>query len=215
MNENLISGEYDVTKKSKLKKFYDDYKILIVSVISIFLITIISFNIYLYLQNTKKTSLSKKYLSAKIHLQNNNKDQALKTLNEIIYSDDPTYSTLSLFEIINKNLENDDEKVSKLFIQVLNNNKFDNEIKNLIILKKAIFETNFNDEQKLLKTINPLINEKTLWKPHALMLAGNYFVSRNENLKARDFFIQILNIENLNNEFLDQAKYQLKLILND
>ena len=215
MNENLISGEYDVTKKSKLKKFYDDYKILIVSVISIFLITIISFNIYLYLQNTKKTSLSKKYLSAKIHLQNNNKDQALKTLNEIIYSDDPTYSTLSLFEIINKNLENDDEKVSKLFIQVLNNNKFDNEIKNLIILKKAIFETNFNDEQKLLKTINPLINEKTLWKPHALMLAGNYFVSRNENLKAKDFFIQILNIENLNNEFLDQAKYQLKLILND
>jgi len=215
MNENLISGEYDVTKKSKLKKFYDDYKILIVSVISIFLITIASFNIYLYLQNTKKISLSKKYVNAKIHLQNNNKDQALKTLNEIIYSDDPTYSTLSLFEIINKNLENDDEKVSKLFIQVLNNNKFDNEIKNLIILKKAIFETNFNDEQKLLKTINPLINEQTLWKPHALMLAGNYFVSRGENLKAKDFFIQILNIENLNKEFLDQAKYQLKLILND
>ena len=71
MNENLISGEYDVTKKSKLKKFYDDYKILIVSVISIFLITIVSFNIYLYLQNTKKISLSKKYVNAKIHLQNN------------------------------------------------------------------------------------------------------------------------------------------------
>ena len=29
MNENFISGEYDVTKKTKLRKFYDDYKILI------------------------------------------------------------------------------------------------------------------------------------------------------------------------------------------
>ena len=215
MNENFIGGQYDVSKKSKLRKFYDDYKILIFSTISIFLITIFIFNIYSYLENKKKISLSNQYVDAQIYLQNGKKDEALKILNNIIYSDDATYSTLSLFDIVDENLVTDNKKISKLFTQVLDNNKFDNEVKNLIILKKAIFETSFSDEQKLLETISPLINEKTLWKPHALMLAGNYFVSKGENLKAKDFFIQVLDIENLNKEFQDQAKNKLKLILND
>ncbi len=215
MNENFIGGQYDVSKKSKLRKFYDDYKILIFSTISIFLITIFIFNIYSYLENKKKISLSNQYVDAQIYLQNGKKDEALKILNNIVYSDDATYSTLSLFDIVDENLVTDNKKISKLFTQVLDNNKFDNEVKNLIILKKAIFETSFSDEQKLLETISPLINEKTLWKPHALMLAGNYFVSKGENLKAKDFFIQVLDIENLNKEFQDQAKNKLKLILND
>ena len=215
MNENFISGEYDVTKKTKLRKFYDDYKILIFSIISMFILIIASFNIYSYLQNKKKIKLSKKYVNAQIYLQKNNKNEALRILNEIINSNDATYSTLSLFEIVNEKLITDNEKVSELFTQVLTNNKFDKEVKNLIILKKGIFETSFNDEQKILKTLNPLINENTLWKPHALLLAGNYFASKGENIKARDFFTQILNIENLNKKFTDQAKYQLKLILND
>ena len=215
MNENFISGEYDVTKKTKLRKFYDDYKILIFSIISMFILIIASFNIYSYLQNKKKITLSKKYVNAQIYLQKNNKNEALRILNEIINSNDATYSTLSLFEIVNEKLITDNEKVSELFTQVLTNNKFDKEVKNLIILKKGIFETSFNDEQKILKTLNPLINENTLWKPHALLLAGNYFASKGENIKARDFFTQILNIENLNKKFTDQAKYQLKLILND
>jgi hypothetical protein len=215
MNENFISGEYDVTKKTKLRKFYDDYKILIFSIISMFILIIASFNIYSYLQNKKKITLSKEYVNAQIYLQKNNKNEALRILNEIINSNDATYSTLSLFEIVNEKLITDNEKVSELFTQVLTNNKFDKEVKNLIILKKGIFETSFSDEQKILKTLNPLINENTLWKPHALLLAGNYFASKGENIKARDFFTQILNIENLNKKFTDQAKYQLKLILND
>ena len=47
------------------------------------------------------------------------------------------------------------------------------------------------------------------------MLAGNYFISKGENLKAKDFFVQILNIKDLNNEIVDQANYQLRLIQND
>ena len=84
-----------------------------------------------------------------------------------IYSNDSTYSSLSLFEIVNENVETDDEKIIKLFEHVLENNKFDKETKNLIILKKAIFETNFTDEQKMLTTIKPLINNLN---PNAIIL---------------------------------------------
>ena len=54
MNEILPSGQYDVTKKNKLIKFYDKYKILIFSILSVFLIILASLNIYSYLQNKKK-----------------------------------------------------------------------------------------------------------------------------------------------------------------
>jgi len=215
MNENLPSGQYDVGKKNKFRKFYDNYKILIFSILSFFLIILASLNIYSYLQKQKKISLSNKYATAQIYIKNQNKIEAFKILNKIIYSDDSTYSTLSLFEMIDEKLESDNGKISKLFVHILENNKFDKEVKNLIILKKAIFETNFSEEQRLLETIKPLINEKTLWKPHALIIAGNYFYSKGENLKAKDFFIQVLDIENINKELLDQAKFKLRLILND
>ena len=223
MNENFkggmipdeISGQYDVEKKSRLRKFYDSNKILIFSSLSIILIIILTFSIFTYSKNKKKISIAKNYINANIYLQNGNNVKALNILNKIIYADDPTYSSLSLFLLLNENLETDNAKILALFEHVLESNKFDDEIENLIILKKAIFETNFNDEQLILDTIKPLINEDSVWKGNALMLAGNYYVSKGENLKAKEFFLKILNIKNLNGEIAEQANYQLKLIQND
>ena len=215
MNENFISGQYDVEKKSKIKKFYDDNKIYIYSALCVFLIAISTISIYSYIQNKKKNSLSNNYISANIHIKNGNKIEALNILKKTIYSNDSTYSSLSLFLIVNENLETNKEEVIKLFKHVLENNKFDDEVKNLIVLKKAFYETNFNDEQKILNTIKPLLTKETIWKANALMLAGNYFISKGENLKAKDFCVQILNIKDLNNEIVDQANYQLRLIQND
>ena len=198
MNENFISGQYDIEKKSKLKKFYDNNKIFIYSAICAILIAISSLSIYSYLQNKKKSSLAKNYINANIYIKNGNKTDALNILKKIVYSNDSTYSSLSLFLIINENLETNNIEVSELFNHVLENNKFDNEIKKLIILKKAFFETNFNDEKKILDTIKPLLNQESIWKANALMLIGNYFISKGENLKAREFFLQILSIKNLN-----------------
>jgi hypothetical protein len=52
MTENLFNAEYDVTKKSKLRKFYDSKKILIYSFIfSIFVIFVVT---SLYFENKEK-----------------------------------------------------------------------------------------------------------------------------------------------------------------
>ena len=40
MNENLFEAQYDVTKRSKLKKFYETNKILIYSIIAIIVISV-------------------------------------------------------------------------------------------------------------------------------------------------------------------------------
>ena len=35
---------------------------------------------------------------------------------------------------------------------------------------------------RLLETVKPLINSETVWKPHALLLLGDYFASKHEYL---------------------------------
>jgi len=215
MNENLFETQYDVTKKSKLKKFYEVNKILIFSVILILIIAIASVSFYSETKEKKKILLSDNYLAAKVYLENGDRNKVKNILKTIIFANDSTYSTLSLFLILNENLIVDQGELSNLFDHVLENNKFEKEVKNLIIFKKALFQSNFVSELELLDAVKPLINTETVWKPHALLLLGDYFASKKEYLKAKEFYMQILSLKNLHKELYDQARSQLIFITND
>ena len=212
MPQNLFETQYDVTKKSRIKKFYESNKILIFSSILILIILFGSLSFYLENQERKKILLSENYIQAKIYLENGNKNEALNTLKKVIFANDPTYSTLSFFLILNQNLISDYKEISALYDHLLENNKFEEELRNLLIYKKALFSSNFVNESKLLETIKPLLNTDTLWKPHALLLLGDYFMSKGENIKAREFYQQILSINNLHKDLYDQARSQLVII---
>tara|TARA_B100001971_G_scaffold135259_1_gene124975 strand:+ start:182 stop:829 length:648 start_codon:yes stop_codon:yes gene_type:complete len=215
MNENLFETQYDVTKKSKLKKFYEVNKILIFSVILILIIAIASVSFYSENKEKKKILLSDNYLAAKVYLENGDRNKVKNILKTIIFANDSTYSTLSLFLILNENLIVDQGELSNLFDHVLENNKFEKEVKNLIIFKKALFQSNFVSELELLDAVKPLINTETVWKPHALLLLGDYFASKKEYLKAKEFYVQILSLKNLHKELYNHARSQLIFITND
>ena len=102
-----------------------------------------------------------------------------------------------------------------MFNHVLENNKFKKEIKNLIIYKKALFQSNFVNESELLETVKPLINSETVWRPHALLLLGDYFAFKKEYFKAKEFYMKILSLKNLHKELYNQARSQLIFITND
>ena len=215
MSENLFEAQYDVTKKSKLKKFYEAYKILIFSSVLILLIAIVSVSYYSQAKEKKKILLAENYLTAKIYLENGDRNRAKSVLKTVILANNSTYSSLSLFLILNENLIADQEELSNLFDHVLENNKFEKEIKNLIIFKKALFQSNFLSELELLETVKPLTNTDTVWKPHALLLLGDYFASKKEYLKAKEFYMQILSLKNLHKELYSRARSQLIFITND
>ena len=215
MNENLFETQYDVTKKSKLKKFYEVNKILIFSVILILIIAIASVSFYSETKEKKKILLSDNYLAAKVYLENGDRNKVKNILKTIIFANDSTYSTLSLFLILNENLIVDQGELSNLFDHVLENNKFEKEVKNLIIFKKALFQSNFVSELELLDAVKPLINTETVWKPHALLLLGDYFASKKEYLKAKEFYVLILSLKNLHKELYNQARSQLIFITHD
>lgn len=215
MTENFFEAQYDLTKKSKIKKFYESNKILIFSSIFILIILFGSLSFYLGHKEGKKILLSENYIQAKFYLNNGNKSEALNILRKVIFSNDSTYSTLSFFLMLNQNLITDYKEISSLYDHLLENNKFEKELRNLLIYKKALFDSNFIVESELLETIKPLLNTDTLWKPHALLLLGDYFMSKGENIKAIEFYQQILSINNLHKDFYDQAKSQLVIIAHE
>ena len=212
MAENIFEAQYDLTKKSKIKKFYESNKILIFSSILILVILFGSLSYYFESEERKKILLSENYIQAKFYLENGNKSEALNTLKKVIFANDSTYSTLSFFLILNQNLISDYKEISALYDHLLENNNFEKELRNLLIYKKSLFSSNSVSETELLETIKPLLNTDTLWKPHALLLLGDYFMSKGENIKAREFYQQILSINNLHKDLYDQARSQLVII---
>ena len=80
MAENLFEVQYDITKKSKLKKFYESNKIFIFSSILILIISFVSFNLYSIKKEKEKIFLSENYVQAKIYLANGKKSEAIKIL---------------------------------------------------------------------------------------------------------------------------------------
>ncbi len=215
MDEKLIEAQYNVTKKTKIKKFYETNKILILSAISFFIILIVFIIFYSESKESKKISLAENYVTAKIYLSNKERNKAKDVLENIVFANNSTYSTLSLFLILNENLITDQQELSNLFDHVLKNNKFEKEIKNLLIFKKALFQSNFVSEHELLDFTKPLLNTDTLWKPHTLLLLGDYFVFKKEYSKASEFYTQILTLKNLNEGLYEQARTQLRFITNE
>ena len=215
MNENLFETQYDVTKKSKFRRLYDANKLLIFSTLFVLIIASISFSFYTVSREKKQILLADNYMVAIFYLQNNERDKGRKILKEIILANNRTYSTLSLFLILDEDLVDDQKEISNLFDHLLANNKFEQEVKNLIIFKKTLFLSNFANELEMVENAKQLINTNTLWKPHALLLLGDYFSSKKQYLKAKEFYVQILSLQNLNIELYEQARSQLLLIAND
>ena len=202
----------DLTIIAKVKKYYYNNKKFILSsiIILVFLIAFLFF--YLDLKDKKRIEISDNYIKAKIYLQNGKKKEAKAILKSIIDKNDKVYSTLSLFLIFNENLGKNQKELANLFDQVLKNNNFDSEIKNLITFKKNILESSFLNESEILETTKTLINSKSLWRYHALLLLGDYFLDKKQHIKAKEFYNEIISSENAGEDLIDIAISRLVLI---
>ena len=164
-------------------------------------------------KKNKIIALSENYVEAKIYLKNNEINNAKKILKKIVLANNNTYSSLSLFMLLDEGLLEDKNEVNNLFNHILKNNKFEKEMKNLIILKRSLYYlSNFENEEKLLQSIKPLLNEETVWKPHALILMGDYYFSKKSFFKAKEFYNEIMNLKNIDTDFYNKAGNQLRLI---
>ncbi len=189
------------TEIKEKKSFFDILKQNLKVILSILLVLFIGLGLYLWIQynsNLKKQDLSEKYIQAKILLSKNDKQKSLEILKNIIMEKDSTYSVLSLYLIIDKNLESDDNSILNYFDKIFMISDLAKEDTNLIKLKKAIFISSYGKEDKLLELLNPIINSDSVWKVQATKFMGDYYFSRKEYVKADQFYSKLINLEGEN-----------------
>ena len=131
-------------------------------------------------------------------------------MKEVIENKNATYSPLALYFLIDNNLINNKEEINKLFDTLIQKTKLDLNIKDLIIYKKALYNSDNLSENELINILNPVINSKSIWKSHALYILAEYFDSKNEKNKAKEFFQKIITLENANTEIKIKAVKRIK-----
>ena len=203
------------TRNEKIKNFFVNNKNKIISGIIILIIIIVGvFSYDKYLINKKK-DISDSYNSIIIDYSEKTKEKTASSLIKIVNKKDPTYSPLSLYFIIDNNLVSDQSRINSLFDILINDTSLDSEINNLIIYKKALYNADIAQESDLLNMLNPLINSKSVWKSHSLYLMAEYFYANNQKQKAKEFFNQIIALENSNPDIRLQAEKRLNRDLSE
>jgi|TARA_B100000902_G_C27197809_1_gene857387 hypothetical protein len=203
------------TRNEKIKNFLLANKKNLISLILFFIFMIIGFYSYQIYRDGVREQISNKYNNAVIEYQIGNKSEIITSLKDVINEEDSTYSPLALYFIIDNNLIEEKEEINKLFDILIDKTSLENEIKNLIIYKKALFNADQVDEIKLLKILNPVINSESVWKSHALYLVAEFFYSKGEIQKSKDFFQKIVSNENSNSEIATSAQRRLNRDLSD
>ena len=147
--------------------------------------------------------------------KNKNKEQTKNSLIDLIYKNDSTYSPLSLYFIIDNQLITERSKINDLFDNVIEKTSVDKEIKNLIIYKKALYNADKINENELIEILKPIINSDSVWKSQSLYLLAEYFYSKGEKQKSKEFFNQILLLENVNQDLKIEAQKRLNRDLSE
>ena len=197
------------TRNEKIKNFFINNKKNLTIGFSIILVAIIG---YLSMQEMKKKAkikLANQFNISIINFKIEDKQTTIDQLTKLVNENDTTYSPLALYFLIDNNLIENKNEINVLFDELIKETNLDQEIKNLIIYKKALLSSDFSNENDLLKMLNPIINSESIWKSHSLYLIAEYFYSNNQKQKAKEFYNQILLLPNANNDIKIETQKRL------
>jgi len=208
MDEEVVIIDSN-TRNEKIKNFFINNKRNLIVGLSIILITIIGYLSLKEIKEQNKIKLANQFNIAVINFKTEDKQKTIDQLTKLINENDSTYSPLALYFLIDNNLIDNKGEINILFDELINETSLDEEIKNLIIYKKALFNSDFLSENDLLQMVNTIIKSESIWKSHVLFLVAEYFYSKNQKKKAKEFFNKILIIPNSNKDINIEAKKRI------
>ena len=197
------------TRIEKIKNFFsNNYKKLISGLILI-LIVLFSYFGYLEYKKRQKAGIAEIYNQITLKELTTKNVSDIKKLTEIIEEKDPVYSALSLYFVIENELVSDKKEINNFFDLVIKS-QVENELKNLITYKKALYNSDIASENELLEILNPILKSESVWKSHALLLMADYFAYNKNLIKSKDFLEEIVDSKIVNNEIRIEAERRLK-----
>ena len=198
------------TRNEKIKNFFINNKNKLISILIVIILSLLAYFFYEDYKLDKKENLSNKYNAAVTKYNSDQKDNVETILREIILIKDKTYSPLAFYFLMDKGLIQTKDEINKYFDIIIDEIKLDKEIKNLTIFKKGLYNSDFANENELLEILNPVIKSESVWKPHSLYLMAEYYFSKNQKQKSKEFFEQIISLDKINSKIKIQAQKRLR-----
>tara|TARA_A100001035_G_C27776696_1_gene499463 strand:+ start:244 stop:885 length:642 start_codon:yes stop_codon:yes gene_type:complete len=208
MSEETQTIVQDQQKKNLKSILINNKKIFIVILI---LLLSSLFLYFFYIENKKniRVEISEQYNTSIIGY-GKNPDLTISEMKKIINIKDSTYSPLALYFLLDNDLIDNKNEINEYFDLLINDTKLEDEIKELIIYKKGLYNANTATEDELLSILNPLIKSENLWKSHSIFLIAEYFYSKDEKQKSKEFFEKIIEMENSNPQIKIEAQKRLQ-----
>jgi len=209
MSEDVQIVSNDQNKKD-LKTILLNNKKSIIAFVTILFIALFSYFFYLDYKRDTKAKISDQYNLGLINYESNNSSSSIEVMKNIINIKDSTYSPLALYFLLDNNLLKSKNEINQYFDILINELNIEKEVKDLLIYKKGLYNSDSASEEELLNIFKPLINEDNLWKSHSLYILAEYFFSKNEKQKSKEFFEKILQMDNANPQIRVEAQKRLQ-----
>tara|TARA_Y100001935_G_scaffold149500_1_gene123445 strand:+ start:2723 stop:3367 length:645 start_codon:yes stop_codon:yes gene_type:complete len=202
--------EINNQKNYNLKKIFLDNKKIFIYGFTLLLLALFSYFFYSDYKKDIKVKISEKYNLAVINYDKSRPNISIEEMKNIISIKDSTYSPLALYFLLDNNLLINKDETNTYFDLLINETNIDDVVKNLLIYKKGLYNSDSANEEELLSIFKPLINSENLWKSHSLYIIAEYFYSKNEKQKAKEFFEKILEMEDSNPQIKIEAQKRLQ-----
>ena len=198
------------TRNEKIKNFLKNYRVYLISFFLLIILVLISYFSFEEYQSSKREKLADKYDLAVIRYEADNKYNVIPDLKEVINARDRTYSPLAFYFLLDNDLINSKDEINNFFDIIINDVGLDGKFKELTIYKKGLYNSDFSNENELLTILNPLIKSESIWKPHSLYIMAEFYLSKNQMQKSKEFFEQIVSLENNNTKIKAKAQKRLR-----
>ena len=197
------------TRIEKLKNFLVAKRKKIITLLIILILILISFFAYQEFKSRNKIKLANKFNKIVTSFENGQKN-VNDDLIDIINVKDKTYSPLAFFFLLDNDLISSKDEINSYFDILINNIPLENEIKNLTIYKKGLYNSDYVQENELLNILNPIIKSESMWKPQALYLMAEFYLSKNQKQKSKEFFNLIAEMENISPKIKLEVQKRLR-----
>jgi len=186
-------------RKDQYKQIWLKYKKIIISLISIFVLSIIAFKYIQHYQEKKKIEVATLYFDGLNEIKNKNYEKAEVIFKEIIKSADLGYTVLSYFKLASINLNKKDYKsMERNYNKIINLDNINKSYKEYALFLKITNSPNINNDKKI-ALLKPILTSPSEFQPIASELEILYLIENKKFKKVKNQLEKLLKQKNISN----------------
>ena len=186
-------------RKDQYKQIWLKYKKIIISLVSIFVLSVIAFKYIQHYQEKKKIEVATLYFNGLNEIKNKNYDKAEDIFKEIIKSADLGYTVLSHFKLASIYLNKKDfQSMERNYNKIINLDKINKSYKEYALFLKITNSPNIKNDKKI-ELLKPILTSPGEFQPIASELEILYLIENKKFENAKNKLEKLLKQKNISN----------------